>query len=134
MVGGVFEATTVVSTGEKLRARTTWEAWSGPTIGRGRLGPVDAAELPEHTLMLYAVDPERGPRFWRFGADGSVATGAVLPHGERGVAHDWHSSSPSARERHIDVTLEPGTGDDRFLAHPIRKGVTTLVDLKYARQ
>lgn len=135
LVGGTFEATTVVPTGETLRARTTWESWSHSTfVWHGRLGPVDAAELPEHTLMLYAVDPEHGPRFWKFGADGSVATGAVLPHGEHGVAHDWHSSSPSGLERHIYVTLEPQERDYHYVAQPSRSEATRLVDLKYARQ
>lgn len=135
LVGGTFEATTVVPTGETLRARTTWESWSHSTFAwHGRLGPTDAAELPEHTLMLYAVDPERGPRFWKFGADGSVATGAVLPHGERGVAHDWHSSSPSGLERHIYVTITPDDRDYTYVAQPSRSEATTLVDLKYSRQ
>lgn len=135
LVGATYEATTVVPTGETLRARTTWESWSNSTfVWHGRLGPVDAAELPEHTLMLYAVDPERGPRFWKFGADGSVATGAVLAHGPGGVAHDWHSSSPSGQERHIFVTLVPGKFDYRYVAQPSRSEATTLVDLMYVRQ
>ncbi|NUP96231.1 MAG: hypothetical protein HUU28_08725 [Planctomycetaceae bacterium] len=135
LVGGTFEATTVVPTGETLRARTTWESWSHSTFAwHGRLGPMDAAELPEHTLMLYAVDPERGPRFWKFGADGSVATGAVLPHGESGVAHDWHSSSPSGLERHIYVTITPDDRAYSYVAQPSRSEATRLVDLKYSRQ
>jgi hypothetical protein len=135
LVGATYEATTVVPTGETLRARTTWESWSHSTfVWHGRLGAVDAAELPEHTLMLYAVDPERGPRFWKFGADGSVATGAVLAHGPGGVAHDWHSSSPSGQERHIFVTLVPGKFDYRYVAQPSRSEATTLVDLMYVRQ
>ncbi|MCY3002743.1 MAG: hypothetical protein NTV21_13155 [Planctomycetota bacterium] len=135
LVGPTYEATTVVPTGETLRARTTWESWSHSTfVWHGRLGPVDATELPEHTLMLYAVDPERGPRFWKFGADGSVATGAVLAHGPGGVAHDWHSSSPSGQERHIFVTLVPGKFDYRYVAQPSRSEATTLVDLMYVRQ
>ena len=135
LVGPTYEATTVVPTGETLRARTTWESWSNSTfVWHGRLGPVDATELPEHTLMLYAVDPERGPRFWKFGADGSVAIGAVLAHGPGGVAHDWHSSSPSGQERHIFVTLVPGKFDYRYVAQPSREEATTLVDLMYVRQ
>lgn len=135
LVGATYEATTIVPTGESLRARTTWESWSHSTFAwHGRLGPVDAAELPEHTLMLYAVDPERGPRFWKFGADGSVATGAVLPHGETGVAHDWQSWSPSGLERHIYVTLDPDDRDYRYVAQPSRSEATTLVDLKYQRR
>jgi len=135
LVGATYEAKTVVPTGETLRARTTWESWSHSTfVWHGRLGPVDAAELPEHTLMLYAVDPERGPRFWKFGADGSVATGAVLAHGPGGIAHDWHSSSPSGQERHIFVTLVPGKFDYRYVAQPSRSEATTLVDLMYVRQ
>ena len=130
-----YDATTVTPEGDALRARTRWSRWCGPVLAwEGRLGSVEAAELADHTLALYGMNAERGPWFWKFGADGSVASGGLVLDGERGIGHDWHSHSFGGQSRHIYVQVVPDDRDYSYRAQPSRDESTTIVALDYVRR
>jgi len=135
LLGAEYDATTVTPTGEALRARTRWSRWCGPFVAwEGRLAPLEAEELADHTLALYGNDAERGPWFWKFGADGSVASGGLVAEGEQGVGHDWHSHAVGGQMRHIYVQIVPDDRDYTYRAQPSRDESTTIVALDYVRR
>jgi len=134
LLGAEYEATTVTPEGDALRARTRWSGWCGPFVAwEGRLGGIEAAEAADHTLALYGMDGERGPWFWKFGADGSVASGGLVLDGESGIGHDWHSHSFGGQSRHIYVQVVPDDRDYSYRAQPSRDEGTTIVALDYVR-
>lgn len=135
LMGAKYEARGTVPTGETVRARTTWASWCGPFLSwQGQLAVGDEQELADHTWMLYGPDAAGGARFWKFGADGSVARGTLVADGERGVGHEWRSWSRDGRERDIYVQLVPDDRDYHYRAQPSRTEATTLVSLDYVRR
>jgi len=135
LLGAEYDATTITPTGEALSARTRWSRWCGPFVAwEGRLAPLQAEEFTDHTLALYGNDAERGPWFWKFGADGSVAGGGLVAEGEQGVGHDWHSHAVGGQMRHIYVQIVPDDRDYSYRAQPSRDESTTIVALDYVRR
>ena len=135
LVGAKYEARGTVPTGETVRARTAWTSWCGPFLSwQGQLAVGDEQELADHTWMLYGADASSGAKFWKFGADGSVARGTLVADGESGVGHQWKSWSRDGRERDIYVQLVPDDRDYHYRAQPSRSEATTLVSLDYVRR
>jgi uncharacterized protein YndB with AHSA1/START domain len=135
LVGATYEALGTVPTGETVRARTVWSSWCGPIFAwQGQLALGEDAELDDHTWMLYGPGPSESANFWKFGADGSVARGSLVPDGESGVGHDWKSWARDGQARHIYVQLVPDDRDYHYRAQPRRTEATTLVSLDYVRR
>jgi hypothetical protein len=112
-----------------------WSSWCGPIFAwQGQLALGEDAELDDHTWMLYGPGPSESANFWKFGADGSVARGSLVPDGESGVGHDWKSWARDGQARHIYVQLVPDDRDYHYRAQPRRTEATTLVSLDYVRR
>jgi hypothetical protein len=135
LAGAEFHAEAEVAENLFVRARTRWSrCFDEFLLLEGWLGAPGDENLREHAFQIYGVDPFTGvASFWKFGEEGSIARGELVPHGERSVGHLWRLDAPGALPRELYVVIEPDPRGYLFRAQPNLREKTTLVEFRYER-